>query len=276
MGRFGRLSGPAGDEAASHSRIGGRRDRDGTRYEIYIPVELRPFLRGWSRPVSEAGSGARGAEEPSSAPMTVRALRRLVRVFRWLELCSVPWDDLAEHVAAVSYPIALGSSCPPTPGPSQSLLHPYTVASNHASSQQHQPHTRFNSHRQYPKTSMLFGGHADAVDLDDDQAPDFPFSTASSGPAYTMLNVKTGTATDAGSAVRVARSYPRELTHQDPTPLFESIRCALTSYHPRAVYYPSLLAWVTAFVQSVAPWIQLDLKALLAGYLLKYAVEDAC
>ncbi|KAJ1021619.1 hypothetical protein NDA16_003756 [Ustilago loliicola] len=123
--------------------------------------------------------------------------------------------------------------------------------------------------RYHTKPSMLFTGLND--DLSDEQeAPDFPFSTASSGPAYTMLNLKP----TEGPAVRVARTYPRELTHQDPTPLFEAIRCALTSYHPRAVYYPALSAWVASFVQATAPWVQLDLKGLLASYLLKYAVED--
>ncbi|SPC63373.1 uncharacterized protein UHOD_07969 [Ustilago sp. UG-2017b] len=285
VGRFGRLSGSASGEHGEETTM--RRDRG--RYEIYIPVELRPFLRGWSRPVSEAGAGradgsSSEAESDTSAPMTVRALRRLVRVFRWIELCSVPWDDLAEHIAAVSYPIALGSSCPPTPGPSQSLLRPYTVSSNHASAsrshaaQQHSsnptllrststPNT-FGS-RYHPRPSMLFTGLNDEL-AEDINTPELPFSTASSGPAYTMLNVKPVD----GPAVRVARTYPRELRHQDPTPLFESIRCALTSYHPRAVYYPGLSAWVGAFVQATAPWVQLDLKSLLASYLLKYAVED--
>lgn len=263
VGRFGRLSGATGEMDGPQPRR-----RDGGRYEIYIPMELRPFLKGWSRPFSEVGNSGNGnAGEVPTASLAVRGLRRLVRIFRWLELCFVPWDDLAEHVAAVSYPIALGSSCPPTPGPSQSLLHPYTVSSNHVSSQHpHQAFQRTSSQRQYPRPSMLFG--TDGADGgDDDTTPDFPFSTASSGPAYTLLNVK--------PEVRVARTYPRELTHQDPTPLFEAIRCALTSYHPRAVYYPALSAWIAAFVQSVAPWIQLDLKGLLAGYLLKYAVEDA-
>lgn len=281
VGRFGRLSGSATGEQGETTTA--RRDRG--RYEIYIPVELRPFLRGWTRPVTEAGSrGDASAEEMngSSAPMMVRALRRLVRVFRWIELCSVPWDDLAEHVAAVSYPIALGSSCPPTPGPSQSLLHPYTVSSNHATTSSSHPSQSFNptflrssSHpnafgsRYHLRSSMLFTGLHDEAS-DEVETPDFPFSTASSGPAYTMLNVKP---TD-GSAVRVARTYPRELTHQDPTPLFEAIRCALTSYHPRAVYYPGLSAWVTSFVHATAPWLQLDLKGLLASYLLKYATEE--
>ncbi|SPO31292.1 uncharacterized protein UTRI_05897_B [Ustilago trichophora] len=265
VGRFGRLRGEEGVEGQ-----GGGRGRDGGRYEMYIPVELRPFLRGWSRTVSEVrngngnGNGRGSGEGEMYAPWMVRGLRRLVRVFRWFELCAIPWDDLAEHVAAVSYPIALGSSCPPTPGQSQSLLHPYTVSSNHASSQPtHQ--LRSTSQHRHPKPSLLFGT-ADGGDNSDDSTPDFPFSTASSGPAYTLLNVK--------PEVRVARTYPRELTHQDPTPLFEAIRCALTSYHPRAVYYPALSAWIAAFVQSMAPWIQMDLKALLAGYLLKYAVED--
>lgn len=271
VGRFGRLS----DDTEARS------GRDRGRYEIYIPAELRPFLRGWSRPVTEASAsaaaGSIGGGEPPSAPMTVRALRRLVRVFRWIELCSVPWDDLAEHVAAVSYPIALGSSCPPTPGPSQSLLHPYTVASNHAASQSH-PHHQTNflrsSNSRHPRPSMLFSPHNPAVDdLDDDSTPDFPFSTASSGPAYTLHSTKAGTEAN-GTPVRVARAYPKELTHQDPTPLFEAIRCGLTSYHPRSVYYPALSAWVAAFVQATVPWVQLDLKALLAGYLLTYAVEE--
>lgn len=116
---------------------------------------------------------------------------------------------------------------------------------------------------------MLFTGLNDELAEDIDMS-ELPFSTASSGPAYTMLNVKPVD----GPAVRVARTYPRELRHQDPTPLFESIRCALTSYHPRAVYYPGLSAWMGAFVQATAPWVQLDLKSLLASYLLKYAVED--
>lgn len=270
VGMFGRLSGTTGEEAEAK-----RRDRG--RYEIHIPVELRPLLRGWSRPFAEAGSGAgsgQGEGGLTSAPMVVRALRRLVRVFRWLELCSVPWDDLAEHVAAVSYPIAMGSSCPPTPGPSHSLLHPYTISSNHAASQpaQQQSNPLFarSSHhgsRPPPKPSMQFG--SDGADLDGDIAPDFPFSTASSGPAYTQLNVKD----DSSTSLRVPRTYPRELSHQDPTPLFEAVRCALTSYHPRTVYYPALSAWLAALVHSLAPWIQLDLKGLLAGYLLKYAVE---
>ncbi|SPO30058.1 uncharacterized protein UTRI_05897 [Ustilago trichophora] len=265
VGRFGRLRGEEGAEGP-----GGERGREGERYEMYIPVELRPFLRGWSRTVSEVRNGngdgnGRGGEGEIYTPWVVRGLRRLVRVFRWLELCAVPWDDLAEHVAAVSYPIALGSSCPPTPGPSQSLLHPYTVSSNYASSQPTHHLRSTSQHRQHPKPSLSFAT-ADGGDYSDDSIPDFPFSTASSGPAYTLLNVK--------PEVRVARTYPRELTHQDPTPLFEAIRCALTSYHPRAVYYPALSAWIAAFVQSAMPWIQLDLKALLAGYLLKYAVED--
>ncbi|SNX86617.1 uncharacterized protein MEPE_05326 [Melanopsichium pennsylvanicum] len=265
VGRFGRLSDEG--EGGERGTRGARRGE--SRYEIYIPVELRPFLRGWSRPFTEVDEG--GCDGVTSAPMTVRALRRVVRVFRWVELCLVPWDDLAEHVAAVSYPIALDSSCPPTPGPSQSLLHPYTVSSNHASSQNqpYQASSRPTLPRQHPKLhpSLLFGDSANDC-LND--TPDFPFSTASSGPAYTMLNVKNPIT---GSAIRVARTYPKELTHQDPIPLFEAIRCGLTSYHPRAVYYPALSAWISAFVHSLAPWIQVDLKALLAGFLLKYAVQ---
>ncbi|CDU22449.1 uncharacterized protein SPSC_01079 [Sporisorium scitamineum] len=256
VGRFGRLS-----EGAEDGK------RDAGRYEVYIPAELRPFLRGWSRPFEggSVGGEGEGRVDVTPAPMLVRGLRRVVRVLRWLELCAVPWDDLAEHVAAVSYPIALGSSCPPTPGPSQSLLHPYTVSSNHASSSN-------RANRGYPKPSLLF---APSSPFDDD-TPDFPFSTASSGPAYTLLYVKPSSSSSSSQdAVRVARTYPRELTHQDPTPLFEALRCALTSYHPRAVYYPALSAWTTSLVHSIAPWIQSDFKGLLSSFLLNYSVEDA-
>ncbi|TKY88212.1 hypothetical protein EX895_002922 [Sporisorium graminicola] len=281
VGRVGRLS-DCGDED---------RKRDAGRFEVYIPQELRPFLRGWARPFADVagsagGSGASVGEdrmEESPSPLVVRGLRRLVRVFRWMELCSVPWDDLAEHVAAVSYPIALGSSCPPTPGPSQSLLHPYTVSSNHASASSR---TSSSASRAYPKPPLLFAPtSAEPHDDDDDHdTPDFPFSTASSGPAYTLLNVNPSSSCSSSSAVpnsahhdavRVPRTYPRELTHQDPTPLFEALRCALTSYHPRPVYYPALSAWASSFVHSIAPWIQSDLKTLLSRFLLDYAVQDA-
>ncbi|CBQ69970.1 conserved hypothetical protein [Sporisorium reilianum SRZ2] len=259
VGRFGRLSEGEEDER-----------RDGGRYEMYIPAELRPFLRGWSRPFADVAGGSGEGEESvevAGAPLVVRGLRRLVRVLRWLELCCVPWDDLAEHVAAVSYPIALGSSCPPTPGPSQSLLHPYTVSSNHASSSS-QPRPPSTA-RAYPKPSHLFAAPDPACD---DDTPTFPFSTASSGPAYTLLSIKPSASNQ--DAVRVARTYPRELTHQDPTPLFEALRCALTSYHPRPVYYPALSAWTTSLVHAMAPWIQFELKSLLSGYLLDHALED--
>lgn len=237
IARFGRLRGE--DSHASPP--------DGARYGIYIPAELRPFLRGWVRPLSEA----RDEDDIySTAPALVRLVRRLVRVLRWIEQCCIPWDDLAEHVAAVSYPIALGSSCPPTPGPSQSLLHPYTVSSNHAPS----------AHRQ------LWSGTSKKVD-DDEDAADFPFSTASSGPAVTLLNVK-------AEPVRVPRTYPRELSHQNPTPLFESIRSALTSYHPRRTYYPTLAGCMAAVIHDAAPWVHEWIKPALAAYLLQYTVES--
>ena len=258
VGRFGRLSGAAGDERTDR--------RDGTRGEMYIPLELRPLLRGWSRPVSEVIGRKGGEDAETVAPVVVRVVRRGVRVVRWLEQCLVPWDDLAEHVAAVSYPIASGSSCPPTPGPSQSLLHPYTVSSNHAA---HQPALQpFHPHSQRPPQRSV-AKPTTRETQDDENVPEFPFSTASSGPAYTTLHAHNGQ-----SDVRIARTYPRELSHQDPTPLFEALRCALTSYHPRSVYYPALAAWSSSFVHSLAPWIQSDLKAALAAYLLKYSVED--
>ncbi|KIS66571.1 uncharacterized protein UMAG_05560 [Mycosarcoma maydis] len=260
VGRFGKLS---------DDREGCGDGSGGGRYEIYIPVELRPFLGGWSRTSTQVDREGDGLARAGGAPIMVRALRRLVRVLRWLEMCSVPWDDLAEHVAAVSYPIALGTSCPPTPGPSQSLLHPYTVASNHAPSSA--GFHRSASSRTYPKPSNMFSTPPPLQsDLHpDDETPNFPFSTASSGPAYTLLSLKP----DAN--VRIARSYPRELSHQDPTPLFEALRCALTSYHPRSTYYPALSAWFSTLLHNIAPWFQSDLKHLLCAYLDSHAVEHA-
>ncbi|KAJ9475485.1 hypothetical protein PHBOTO_005570 [Pseudozyma hubeiensis] len=209
VGRFGRLS----DEG----------NRDGGRYEIYIPVELRPFLR-WRRSFGE-GEGE-GEQVPRSAPLRVRGLRRLVRVIRWVQLCLVPFDDLAEHVAAVSYPIALDTSLPPTPGPNQSLLHPYTVSSN------------------------------------------LP-------PGSRRLPIPPPTPKPFKSDIKCSSRYPRELEHQNPTPLFESLRCALTAYHPRSTYYPTLAGYTAAVVHNLAPWFQIHGKGSLAVYLGAYAPEDS-
>lgn len=214
VGRFGKLS----DEG----------NRDGGRYEIYIPVELRPFLR-WRRSFGEGEGEGEGEGVPRSAPLRVRGLRRLVRVIRWVQLCLVPFDDLAEHVAAVSYPIALDTSCPPTPGPNQSLLHPYTVSSN-----------------------LPPGSHRLPI----------PPPTPAASKSFT-------------SDIKCPSRYPRELEHQNPTPLFESLRCALTAFHPRSTYYPTLAGWSAAVLHNLAPWIQIDTKGSMAAYLGAYAPEDS-
>ena len=243
LGRFGRLS-----RDDTYDRIFQRRGLPPTRYDMLVPAELRPYLTGWSKPFAEAPSTTEDGEPYT--PLPVRALRRLVRVFKWLEMCLIPFDDLAEHIAAVSYPIALGSSCPPTPGPSQSLLHPYTVSSNHTKTQ-----------RSYPKPM-----YSKTYDFEADETPDFPFSTASSGPAIAQIPAK--------DPIRFPRVYPKELAHQDPTPLFEAIRCALISYHPRSVYYPALSAWIESWIHGLAPWVHDELKSALARYLSLYARED--
>lgn len=67
----------------------------------------------------------------------------------------------------------------------------------------------------------------------------------------------------------------RQMESQNPDPLFEALRSALASHHPRRTYTPSLAAATSSYLHMFVPWIHSHIKYAVAYHILATTPLDS-